>query len=101
MSGAVVAGAVTAAVAAGTSMYSSHQQSKATKKAADQQAKASAQQLNQQQQEFKRANQNEVDVSSILGADAEGDSSATMLTGPAGVKREQLNLGGMPTLLGG
>lgn len=102
MSGAVVAGAVTAAVAAGTSMYSSHQQSKAAKKAADQQAKASAQQLNQQQQEFKRANQNEVDVSSILGADAEGgDSSATMLTGPAGVKRDQLNLGGMPTLLGG
>lgn len=101
MSGVAVATAATAAITAGASMYSSHQQSKATKKAADQQAKSSAQQLNQQQQEFNKANQNEVDVSSILGANTEGDSSATMLTGASGIDRNKLNLGGSTSLLGG
>lgn len=100
MSGAAVVGAVTAAVAAGASMYSSHQQSKATKRAADQQAKASAQQLNQQQQEFNKAHQNEVDVSSILESATEGNASASMLTGAEGVDRNKLNLGGLPSLLG-
>ena len=76
MSGAAVVGAVTAAVTAGASIYSSRQQSKATKKAADQQAKSSAQQLNR-------------------------DSSSTMLTGARGVGRDQLTLGGIPSLLGG
>jgi hypothetical protein len=75
MSGAAVVGAVTAAVTAGASIYSSRQQSKATKKAADQQAKSSAQQLNQQQQEFNKAHQNEVDVASILGAADNGDDA--------------------------
>lgn len=101
MSGAAVVGAVTAAVTAGASIYSSRQQSKATKKAADQQAKSSAQQLNQQQQEFNKAHQNEVDVASILGAADSGDSSSTMLTGARGVGRDQLALGGIPSLLGG
>lgn len=101
MSGAAIVGAVTAAVAAGASIYSSKKQSKATKQAADQQAKSSAQQLNQQQQEFNRANQNEVDVSSILDSAQEGDSSATMLTGAGGIERDKLSLGGVSSLLGG
>lgn len=101
MSGAAIVGAVTAAVAAGASMYSSHQQSKATKRAADEQAKASARQLQQQQQEFNKAHQNEVDISSVLENATNGDTNPSMLTGPAGVKKSELTLGGASSLLGG
>ena len=80
MSGAAIVGAVTAAVAAGASIYSSKKQSKATKRAAD---------------------QHEVDVSSILDSAQEGDSSATMLTGAGGIERDKLSLGGVSSLLGG
>lgn len=100
MSGAAVAVA-TAAVAAGTAIYSSHQQSKATKRAADQQAKSSAQQLKEQQVQFNKANQKEVDVDSILGDNSAVDGSSTMLTGPTGIERDKLTLGGGSSLLGG
>lgn len=100
MSGAAVAGAVVAAASIGGAMYSSHQQSKATRAAADKQAKASAQQLNQQQQEFNKANQNEVDISSILEDNSATSGMSTMLTGAGGIDRNKLALGGVPSLLG-
>lgn len=98
MSGVAVG--VTAAAAAGASIYSSRQQAKAQKSAADQQARASAAALNQQQQEFNKANQNQVDISGIL-QDNTGQGSATMLTGAGGVGRNNMQLGGGSSLLGG
>ena len=98
MSGYVAAGAAIAA--AGAMAYSSNQQSKAQKAAANQQAKAAAEANKQQQMEFNRANQNEVDVSSILDQNS-AISTPTMLTGPSGAGRNNMLLGGGSSLLGG
>lgn len=98
MSGYAMAGA--ALVAAGSMAYSSNQQSKAQKAAANQQAKAAAEANKQQQMEFKRANQNEVDISNILDSNAAANN-ATLLTGTGGVGRNNLMLGGGSSLLGG
>ena len=45
-------------------------------------------------------NQNEVNISSLLESNTSGSNSATMITGPGGIGRNQLNLGGGASLLG-
>ena len=50
--------------------------------------------------EFNKANQNEVDISGIMGQN-QGGGSATMITGPGGVGKNDLLLGGGSSLLGG
>lgn len=99
MSGAWVAVGVAAATAA-TSMYSANRQDKAQRAAADRQAKSAAEAQKQQQLEFNKANQNEVDVSGIMGQN-QGGGAATMITGPGGVGKNDLLLGGGSSLLGG
>lgn len=98
MSGVAVAVGVTAA-SIGASMYSANKQDKAQRRAADQQAKAAAEAKKQQEMEFNKANQNEVDVSGIMSQN-QGGGSATMITGPGGVGKNDLLLGGS-SLLGG
>ena len=88
MSGGWVAVGVAAASAA-SSMYS-----------ANKQAKAAAEAKKQQEMEFNKANQNEVDISGIMGQN-QGGGSATMITGPGGVGKNDLLLGGGSSLLGG
>lgn len=101
MSGAMIAvGIGAAAAAAAGSIYASNQQSKASKAAADRQAKASADALKEQQMQFNKENQNEVDTSGILAGNTQSDTASTMLTGPKGVGGK-LNLGGGSSLLGG
>nr|DAV50425.1 MAG TPA: AAA domain protein [Caudoviricetes sp.] len=100
MSGAWVAVGVAAATAA-TSMYSANKQDKAQRAAADRQAKSAAEAQKQQQQEFNKANQNEVDVSGIMGQNQQGSGAATLLTGPQGVGKNNMLLGGGSSLLGG
>ena len=99
MSGVAVAVGVTAA-SIGASMYSANKQDKAQRRAADQQAKAAAEAKKQQEMEFYKSNQNEVDVSGIMSQNQGGDS-ATMITGPGGVGKNDLLLGGGSSLLGG
>lgn len=102
MSGGWIAVGVAAAATAASSVYSSHQQSKAQRSAAKQQAEASANALKEQQTQFNKENQNQVDISGILaGQESAGSGSATMLTGPAGVGKNNLLLGGGSGLLGG
>ena len=67
MSGGWVAVGVAAASAA-SSMYSANKQDKAQRHAADQQAKAAAEAKKQQEMEFNKANQNEVDISARIKA---------------------------------
>lgn len=98
MSGAIVA--VSAAAVAASQIYASNKQDRAARAAADRQAKASAQALKEQQMQFNKENQNEVDISGILGQNASGDTASTMLTGPGGVKGG-MPLGGGSSLLGG
>lgn len=100
MSGGWVAAAV-ATVTAGAQMYSSRQQSKAQRQAADRQAQASTQARLQQEQDFRAENQNEVDVSNVMGQNTGSDISSTMLTGPGGIGLNDLQLGKGSTLLGG
>lgn len=85
---------------AATSIYAANSQDKAQRRAADQQRNAAAEAKKQQQMEFNKANQNEVDVSGIMGQN-KGEGSATMLTGPSGVDKNNLLLGGGSSLLGG
>lgn len=101
MSGAAIAGAVVAVAGAAATAYSSRQQAKAQKSAAKQQAAQAAEANKQQQIQFNKENQNEVDVSGILAANQGGDAPATLLTGPQGVGKNNLQLGGGSSLLGG
>ena len=98
---AIIVGAAAAAATAGASIYSSNKQASAQRAAAREQERASANALKEQQQQFNRENQNEVDISSILEDNTSANNSATMITGPGGVNRGQLNLGGGSSLLGG
>lgn len=100
MSGVAVA-AVTGLTMAGASIYSSNQQAKAQKRAADMQAEESKKQLSQQQQQFNRQNQNQVDISGMLDGNVGGQMGATLLTGASGVSKDQMTLGKGSTLLGG
>lgn len=102
MSGGWVAvGAMVSTMA--TTAYTSNKQDKAQRRAADEQRRAAAEAKKQQEMEFNRANQNEVDVSGILGRNQnqDGMGSATMITGPNGAKIEDTLLGGGSSLLGG
>lgn len=102
MSGAVtatvVAGAVGAAVA-GSQIYSSRKQSKATKSAANAQRDASNRTLASQQQAYNKANQQQVDMTSMLEQNSASEAGTNMLTG--GVQQGQYNLGKGYNLLGG
>ncbi len=102
MSGVAVAVGVTAASVA-TSVYTSRKQDKAQRRAADQQRQAAAEAKKQQEMEFNKANQNEVDVSGIMGQNQNKDGlgSATMITGPGGINPNDMLLGGGSKLLGG
>ena len=75
--------------------------SRANELEAERVREAAAQAQKEQQQQFNRENQNEVDVSGILGANQNGGGSATMLTGAQGVNRNNMLLGGGSSLLGG
>jgi Flp pilus assembly protein TadB len=97
MSGVAIA---TVAVA-GATMYSAHQQKKATQRAADMQAQESQRQLKEQQQQFNRQNQNQVDVSGMLEGNSGGEMGTTLLTGAQGIAKDQLTLGKGSNLLGG
>ena len=97
---AIIVGAAAAAATAGASIYSSNKQANAQRSAARAQERASAQALKEQQQQFNRENQNEVNISSLLESNTSGSNSATMITGPGGIGRNQLNLGGGASLLG-
>lgn len=99
MSGVAVAAA--AVVGAGASIYSSRQQAKATKQAADMQAKESERQRKEQEQQFNRQNQNQVDVSGMLEGNIGGEMGTTLLTGAQGISKDQLTLGKGSSLLGG
>lgn len=98
--GAAIAGIVAAVAGAGAQAYSSRKQASAQRAAARRQEEASANALKEQQQQFNRENQKEVDISSILD-DEQSMNSSTMITGPGGVGRGQLSLGGGSSLLGG
>lgn len=107
--GIAAVGAAAAAAGAGYSVYAGEQGRKAQNEAMKQQREAqdrSFQQAEEQsrksEEAMRRANQNAPDVSGILSSAAQrasGGPSGTMLTGPGGVKPEQLSLG-RSTLLG-
>ena len=99
MSGVAVASA--AIIGAGASIYSSNQQAKATKKAADMQAQESERQRKEQEQQFNRQNQNQVDVAGMLAGNTGAEMGTTLLTGAQGVSKDQLTLGKGSNLLGG
>lgn len=96
MSGAAIAAAV---VAAGTAIYSADRNRKAQHQAADAQREASDKQLAQQQQQFNKANQRSVNLEDVY-ANEQNTGMGTMITGPSGVSKNQLSLGG-GSLLGG
>ncbi len=98
MSGWVVG--ISAAAMAGASIYSAEKQSKATKKAADMQAKTAKEQFQRDEQQFNRQNQNQVDMTSLLESNTASGLDSTMMTGPQGVQKSQMNLG-KSALLGG
>ncbi len=95
---AIIAGSV---LAAGATVYSSHQQSKATRKAAQLQKEASDDALSQQQAEQNQANQRQADTESILEGNTTSDTQSTMLTGASGLSIDDLILGRGTTQLGG
>lgn len=99
MSGGWVAVGMAAASIA-TSAYSANKQSKAQTAAVNQQAKAASDAAKQQQMEFNKANQNQVDISGLLDQNT-GAGMTTMLTGPSGVAKNNMTLGGGNSLLGG
>jgi len=107
MSGVATAVTAVAALAAvGTSLYSAEQQKKASEAALGQQkeAQASAEQAaaaqaQSSEEAINATTQKSADVSAIYGRAAEPGAAATMLTGPAGVSQEDLQLG-KKTLLG-
>lgn len=100
MSGVATAIVVGTAVA-GSTIYSAEKNSSAQKKAAKMQADTARRQLNQDERNFNRQNQQQVDMTSLLeGETTGGASGSTMLTGPQGVDRSKMNLG-QSTLLGG
>ncbi len=98
MSGAWVAAGIAAATVA-TSVYTSDRNRKAQHQAADAQREASDKQLAQQQQQFNKANQRNVNIEDVY-ANEQSTGMGTMITGPSGVNRNQLTLGG-GSLLGG
>lgn len=100
MSGAWVAVGVAAATI-GSQVYASNRQDRAQRASAKRQEEASANALKEQQMQFNKENQNEVDISGILNANKGGDTSSTMLTGPGGVGLGKHPLGGGSSLLGG
>lgn len=97
MSGYAVAAAVVASAA--TAVYSSDRNRKAQHQAMDAQREESDRQLKQQQQAFNKQNQQQTNLEDIYGANQDG-GMGNMITGPQGVNRNQLNLGG-GSLLGG
>lgn len=100
MSGVVVGvGAMAASTAA--SIYSSKKQSKATKAAANAQLEMSNKQLEQQKEQYNRANQKTADIGSLLEANTGSDLGTTMLTGAQGVNTDQYQLQKGASLLGG
>lgn len=102
MSGVATA-IVVGTVVAGSTIYSAEKQSKAQKQAAQMQAKTAREQFNRDEQNFNRQNQNQVDMESLLAGESTGLSGSlgsTMITGPQGVDRNQMNLG-KSSLLGG
>lgn len=101
MSGVAVG--IAAVAAAGAAAYSADRQASAQKKAAAMQAKTAREQFNRDEQNFNRQNQNQVDMESLLAGESTGLSGSlgsTMITGPQGVDRNQMNLG-KSSLLGG
>nr|DAL16085.1 MAG TPA_asm: hypothetical protein [Caudoviricetes sp.] len=98
MSGAWVAVGVAAATVA-TSVYTNDRNRKAQHQAMDAQREESDRQLKQQQQAFNKQNQQQTNLEDIYGANQDG-GMGNMITGPQGVNRNQLNLGG-GSLLGG
>lgn len=99
MSGVAVG--ISAALVAGSSIYSAEKQSSASKKAARMQAQTAREQFNRDEQNFNRQNQQQVDMESLLTGESAGSSlGSTMITGAQGVDRNKMNLG-KSTLLGG
>ena len=96
---AIVAAGIAAAAAVGSAAYSADRNRKAQHQAADAQREASDKQLKQQQQEFNKANQQSVNLEDVY-ANEQNTGVGTMITGPSGVSKNQLNLGG-GSLLGG
>ena len=82
-------------------MYSADRQKKAAHEAADRQLQQAQAAEHQRNVDFKRQNQNEVDVSGLLKGNQGGQLASTMLTGAGGVDPTQLMLGGKNKLLGG
>ena len=97
MSGGWVAAGIVASAA--SSIYSSNKQSRAQEAASKRAERASAQALAQERQQFNKENQNEVDVSGILGANTT-EGTPTMITGPGGISQGDLALGAGNSLLG-
>ncbi len=96
MSGAAIAAGV---AAVGASIYTADRNRKAQHQAADAQREASDKQLSMQQQQFNKANQRQVNLEDVY-ANEQNSGMGTMITGPSGVNKSQLNLGG-GSLLGG
>ena len=106
--------AVSAAIAIGASTYvavkSANEQKKVQQKALEEQRRANAvaetrakAEQQRSEQEYNRANRQNVDIESALDASelaAKQGASGTLLTGSAGVDPNKLNLGSN-TLLGG
>jgi len=98
---------VLAAGSIGASIYAGEQQSKIQKEALEQQEAAQAEaktaaeaQAKSSEEAINAATQKSPDVSRLIDRAAEGGSPmSTMLTGPLGVSKDELNLG-KKTLLG-
>jgi hypothetical protein len=104
MSGAVTLSTIATAAAIGTaySIYSGERASNAQEKAQNQARANADRQAAAADQAFNRANQKQPDASAILSASGQAGrpgASSTMLTGPAGITPDMLNLG-KNTLLG-
>lgn len=96
--GAWIAAGVAAAAVAGSTMYSAHQQNKAQRRVADQNARQAAVAQKQREEDFRRNNPNDVDVSGLTGQGGNYGTS-TMLS--KGFNPDDLKLGGGSSLGGG
>lgn len=101
MTAAITAAVVGGLIAGGASVYSSRQQAKATRQAANLQKRASDDALRQQTQETNQASQRSADEESLLEQNTGSDTQSTMLTGPNGLTLDDLILGRGTSLLGG
>lgn len=102
MTAVITAIAVSAAAVAGASVYSANKSAKAQKQASDRQLQMTREQEAQKRQQFKRQNQNEVNIAGLLDQNTNGGGLAsTMLTGAGGIDPTQMQLGGKNNLLGG